>query len=167
VEITHCENGFDINQNVLVEDSFIHDLYTDSINHMDGAQFGCGHWAPGYSGSSCASGYAPGVLNVTFRHNTIYAISASGQFGTSAIISNRTPNVDHNVLIEDNLMAGGAYTLYCDQDGATGVNYRVINNRFSTKFKSSVGYYGVSTACSDETQSGNVIHETGQPVSLG
>jgi hypothetical protein len=166
VEITHCENGFDIDQHVLIEDSFIHDLYTDSINHMDGAQFGCGHWAPGYSGPSCAAGYAPGVLNVTFRHNTIYAVSASGEFGTSAIISNRTPNIDHNVLIENNLLAGGAFTLYCDQDGATGVNYVVRNNHFSTKFSPKVGFYGISDHCSDETQSGNVIHETGRPLKL-
>jgi chitodextrinase len=167
VEITHCENGFDLNQNILVEDSFIHDLYTDSVNHMDGAQEGCGHWQPGYTGPSCAAGYAPGTLNITFRHNTIYAVSASGEFGTSAYISNRTPNQDHNVLIENNLMAGGAYTLYCQQDGQTGDNYRVINNHFSTKFKSTVGFYGISAHCADETQSGNVIHETGQPIFLG
>lgn len=62
-------------------------------------------------------------------------------------------------------MAGGAYTLYCDRD-ATGTSYRVIDNHFTARFKSTVGFYGISTDCSDETQSGNVIHETGRPLQL-
>jgi hypothetical protein len=41
-----------------------------------------------------------------------------------------------------------------------------MGNRFSRAFGPTVGYYGVSTDCSDETQSGNVIHETGRPVRL-
>jgi hypothetical protein len=69
------------------------------------------------------------------------------------------------VLIENNLFAGGAYALYCEQD-ARGVNYRVVDNHFSRKFSSRVGYYGPSTDCSDETQSGNVYHETAEPLKL-
>ena len=49
-------------------------------------------------------------------------MGADGAFGTSAIISNR--GGDTNILIENNLLAGGAYTLYCEQN-ANGVNYRV------------------------------------------
>jgi hypothetical protein len=153
-----CENGFNLNQNVVIEDSYIHDLYNDEIAHTDGIQFGIGHFVDGQ--------IVPGVLNITIRHNTIYSMGVDGSFGTSAIISNRTPNNDHNVLIENNLMAGGAYTLYCDQDGATGVNYRVVNNHFSRRFSPKVGFWGPSADCADETQSGNVIHETGQPLKL-
>ena len=104
-----------------------------------------------------------GSRNVTFRHNTIYGIGADGTFGTSAIISNR--GGDRDILIQNNLLAGGAVTLYCEQ-GATGINYRVLDNHFSRRFGPKVGYYGVSTECSDEVQSGNVYHETGQPVNL-
>lgn len=151
-----CENGFDINQNMLIEDSYIHDLYNGGGAHMDGAQLASGHW----NGSS----YPCCALNVTIRHNTIYAVDPAGAFGTSAIISNSGGDV--NVLIEHNLMAGGAFTLYCEQH-AKGTNYRVIDNHFSTRFKSTVGFFGPSTDCSDEVQSGNVIHETGQPITLG
>jgi hypothetical protein len=91
-------------------------------------------------------------------------MGADGSFGTSAIISNR--GTDRNVLIQNNLLAGGAFTLYCEQ-GARGNNYRVLDNHFSRKFGSKGGFYGPSTDCSDETQSGNVWHETGQPMSLG
>ena len=156
VNIHGCENGFDINQNVLIQDSYIHDLYNSSQAHTDGAQLAWGHVENGK--------IVAAARNVTFRHNTIYGMGADGSFGTSAIISNR--GGDQNILIENNLLAGGAYTLYCEQ-GATGSNYRVYDNHFSTRFKSTVGYYGRSTDCSDETQSGNVIHETGQLITLG
>jgi hypothetical protein len=157
VDIYGCENGFDVNQKITVEDSYIHDLYNGGDAHMDGIQFAIGHFVGGT--------VVDGVLNVTIRHNTIYGMGDDGSFGTSAIISNRS-GADTNVLIENNLLAGGAVALYCEQDGTTGTNYRVIDNHFSRTFSASVGFYGVSTDCSDETQSGNVYHETGQPVRL-
>lgn len=159
VNIHGCENGLDMNQNVLIEDSYIHDLYNSSAAHADGIQFGTGHW----NGSSyvCGTGC---VNNITIRHNTIYGMGADGSFGTSAIIDHSFgPNT--NILIDSNLLAGGAATIYCSI-GFTGTNYRVTNNSFSTKFKSTVGFYFPSTECSDQTQSGNVIYETGQPLHL-
>ena len=51
-------------------------------------------------------------VNVTIRHNTIYGMGADGSFGTSAIIDH-SPAGNTNILIENNLLAGGAYTLYC------------------------------------------------------
>ena len=103
-------------------------------------------------------------VNITIRHNTIYAMNSDGSFANAAVISNR--GGDENILIENNLFAGGGYTLYCDQD-ATATNYRVLNNRFSRKFSPKVGYYGPSADCADETQSGNVYHETGRELRLG
>jgi len=149
-----CENGFDMNQNFDVRDSYIHGLVLGG--HEDGMQFAYGHYENGQIVSASR--------NLTIMHNTIFGTSDSGGFGTSAIISNK--GGDTNVLIQNNLMAGGAYTIYCEQ-GAKGTNYRVLDNHFTTRFKSSVGYYGISTDCGDETQSGNVIEETGQPVRLG
>jgi hypothetical protein len=70
-----------------------------------------------------------------------------------------------NVLIQGNLLAGGGYTLYCEQD-ATGVNYRVLDNAFSGRFSQKVGFYGTSTDCADETQAGNYYYETGGPLLL-
>ena len=154
VEITACENGLDINQNVSVEDSYIHDLYNGGDSHMDGMQL-AGHWN--------GRRFVDGALNVTIRHNTIYGIGPDGSFGTSAIFTDRPDNT--NILIENNLLAGGAFTIYCEQ-GSRGTNYRVLDNHFSRKYKATVGSYGPATECSDETQSGNVIHETGQPLQL-
>jgi chitodextrinase len=155
-EITGCENGFSLNQNVLIEDSYIHNLTIGG--HEDGIQIAAGYW----DGSNWAYN---GGRNITIRHNTIYGMGNNDTtFGTSAIIGG--PEGTTNVLIESNLLAGGAYTLYCVR-GATPTNYRVVNNRFTTRFKSSVGAYGWSSECSDEIQSGNTIYETGQPITLG
>jgi hypothetical protein len=158
VNIHHCENGLSVNQDVTIEDSYIHDLDMAEGAHTDGIQLSFGHW----NGSS----YPCCAKNVTVRHNTILGGDDAGHFATSAIISNKL-GPDENVLIDGNLMAGGAYTLFCDQQGFTGINYRVTNNRFSTRYSSKVGYFGASTDCSDEVRSGNVIHETGQSLSLG
>jgi hypothetical protein len=154
VEISACENGFDLNQHVLIEDSYIHDLYNGGEAHMDGIQFA----------SRLVDGkFVKGVLDVTIRHNTIYGIGPDGSFGTSAIITNTGGDTD--VLIENNLLAGGAYALYCEQ-GVKGTDYVVRDNHFSTRFGPKVGHYGPSTDCDDEIQSGNVHHETGRRLRL-
>jgi hypothetical protein len=164
VNIHDCENGSDVDQNVTIEDSYIHNLFNSAQSHTDGIQFAGGHYQivdGKYVRDSRGNPVElSNAANITIRHNTIYSYNTSDhQDGTSAIISNHGSDV--NVLIDSNLMAGGAYTLYCDQ-GATGVNYRVTNNHFSRAFHPTVGAYGAMTSCSDETSSGNVIHETGQ-----
>jgi len=142
VNIHGCENGFDVDGNFTVQDSYIHDLFQGAEAHTDGAQItNVGH-------------------DIVFTHNTIY----SGIGGTSAIISPAASSGVRNVLIRNNLMAGGAYTLYCAQNGGA-LNYRVIDNRFRTIFYPKVGEYGPWTDCEDEVQvTGNVYHETGQPL---
>jgi hypothetical protein len=152
-----CENGFDMNQNIDVEDSYIHGLAI--VGHDDGIQFAYGHFENGHE--------VDGARNLRIVHNTIFGhddslSSADGSFGTSAIIGN-TARAD-DVLIQGNLMAGGAYTIYCLAGPST--NYRVLDNHFSTRYKPSVGFYGPSAECFDDTQSGNVIDETGEPIHL-
>lgn len=163
VEITGCENGFDLNQNVLIEDSFIHDLFNSADAHADGAQMSGSHWT--------GSAYACCALNVTLRHNTIFGMGApnDSSFGTSAIIQNGANgnNFDTNVTIDNNLLAGGAATLYCRTTGSS-VNERITNNKFSTRFGPHVGAFFPASGCSDETVvSGNVYQETGLPVPMG
>jgi hypothetical protein len=148
-----CENGFDANQNITVEDSYIHDLWNSGESHTDGIQL-AGHWN--------GSGYVTGALNITIRHNTIFGVGYDGTLGTSAIISNRSGDV--NVLVADNLLGGGAFTLYCT--GGHGTNFKATGNHFTKRFGQHYGAYGPSDGCSDESLSGNVDHETGQPIAL-
>jgi hypothetical protein len=46
------------------------------------------------------------------------------------------------------------------------VNFRIVDNHFSTVYSPNVGEYGPSTDCGGEIQSGNVYHETGAPLTL-
>ena len=99
-----------------------------------------------------------GGSNLTFRHNTLL-MNVDG--GNAAImIGTYTGN---NLLIENNLVAGGGYTVYGgDSNGWT--NVRIVNNRFSTMFYPKSGYHGPLLYASNATKSGNVWHESGQPL---
>jgi len=147
LDISGCENGFDINGQALIQDSYIHGMLqegTASDPHSDGAQL------------------VPGATDVTFRHNHFDMTLMA----TSSIISPSGTNATRDVLVENNLLMGGGYSLYCNQDGA-GDNYRVINNRFSTKYSSTGGRAAPWTECGDEITVGNVWHDgpnAGHPV---
>jgi hypothetical protein len=66
-----------------------------------------------------------------------------------------------DILIAQNLMSGGAYTIYTG--GAPETNYRVTDNHFSTREFPKVGAFGIwyNSIVAGEVRSGNVIHETG------
>jgi hypothetical protein len=152
--IHSCENGFEINKNFHIEDSYIHDLYQgDGIDapHTDGIQM----WNI--------------AQDVLVKHNRIYSFT-NGVNGTSAMISPPVEGRPVQAIIRDNLLAGGAFALYCprgDEGGShpEGYNFQVINNHFSTINGPRVGEYGPTSDCENETVfSGNVIHETGKTV---
>lgn len=138
LNIHGCENGFDVDTDVTVEDSYIHDLYEGATGHADGVQLSIGQ-------------------NLTVRHNTIF-----NPGGTSAMISNGTKI--SNVLVVDNLFSGGAYTLYCPTISST--NFRVINNRFSKLYGAKGGEYGAMADCGSNIAqlTGNVWDSNLQPV---
>jgi hypothetical protein len=137
LNIHGCENGFSMDSNFDVQDSYIHDLYNGGGSHTDGIEM-------------------EGGSHITVMHNTIFDGS-----GTSAIITD--PTKMSNVLISSNLMAGGAYTLYCPRDSSS--NVRVVDNHFSKKYYPTGGAYGPWDACDKVAQlSGNIWDGTGQPV---
>ncbi len=129
VEITDCENGLHVQRNITVEDSYIHDLYMGN----DATPTGC---------SSVRREQRDD------RHNTILGVGSNGALGTSALIMSLPGH--SNFLIENNLFAGGAYTVYCVDPGK-GTNWVIRNNRFSTRFSSKGGRFGFASRCSDET----------------
>jgi hypothetical protein len=142
LNISKCENGFDVDSGADIEDSYIHDLHQSSVAHTDGLQSSDG-------------------TNLTINHNTFYAND-----GTSAInINNKAGGpTTANATVSNNLLAGGAYTLYCPVP--TGTNTKFLNNHFSNKFFPKIGQYGPSSDCSGVIQSGNVYHESGKAVTL-
>lgn len=193
VNIHGCADGIFVDSDALIEDSYIHDLQNDSTPftgsadgfHADAIQLGDGH------GGSATNG----ALNVTIRHNRIEGMGwdpnitancpgaqCGFSFGTSGILASH--HQDHDILIEKNLLMGGANTVYCDSlDGGTntaGVNVAVKDNHFSTLYSPRVavasGYFGgtinglPTSDCANETGTGNgtgnVIHETSAAYTL-
>jgi hypothetical protein len=138
VNVHGCENGFDIHDNVTVRDSWVHNLFATAESHTDGAQLN------------------DGAHDVVFDHNSIDPLTDA----TSAIISPRASvGGASNVLVQNNLLGGGSYALYCVQDGA-GTNYRVIGNHFRRD-----SAYGPWTDCQDEAVvSGNVWDDNNAPL---
>ena len=101
VEASNCENIFWAEGNVTVVDSYLHDPIPccgSSDPHTDTVQI------PG------------GASNITIRHNRIHGgyISQSN-FGNSAIT---TGGGVSNFLVEDNVLAGGGFTLRCEGSGS-------------------------------------------------
>lgn len=145
VNIHSCENGFDMDTDITLEDSFIHDLisYDPATDpHIDGIQ-------------------SPIGSRLLINHNTIYATNSAGSIGNAAININNSGGgpTSRDTTISNNLLAGGGYTLYCPIPST--VNFQITNNRFSTKFHEKVGLYGPSTDCnSNEIKSANTFYES-------
>lgn len=94
------------------------------------------------------------------EHNTIFANN-----GTSAVIINMNqPGCCVDTTITRNLVAGGAYTIYCPKSAT--VNYQVTDNVFLPKFYPTVGDFGPVTDCAGEIFTGN-IYADGSPVQVG
>lgn len=106
VQTYGCENGFELNDNSAVVDSWIAGsefTTTGGDPHGDDIQ-------------------SQGGNNVLVQHNTFAGVHPK----TSSIITNPTQN--NNWVIENNFLSSGSYTLYCPENG-TG--FVVRNNRFS------------------------------------
>jgi hypothetical protein len=160
VDVRGCENGLDMFRDFVLQDSYVHDLVhcqnpdcPEPDAHTDGIQSGDGS-------------------NVIIEHNSIYGFtppcsppSHGTCNGTSAIniCNSLSCPPMANTLIAHNLLAGGAATLYCPRVHAT--NFQIVRNHFSTIFSPHVGEFFPSSDCDDEAHIGNVIHETGAPVS--
>jgi hypothetical protein len=107
--ISNVENGIVLtgNKNV-IEGNLIHALNAGGAPHYDGIQID------------------GGISDVIIRHNTI--INSHGAAGAIMIDNEFGPVSD--IVIEDNLLAGGSYTIYSDgkfnDNPITGIS--IINN---------------------------------------
>ncbi len=119
--IHDCADGIDVRgDNTLIEGNFIHTMRGTADSHFDGIQ-------------------ADGKFsNLTIRHNTVMNENTQ----TSAIMLDNYWGPIDKVVIEDNLLIGGGYTVYINEMGAGQpgggpvTNVRFVNNRLSG------GYWG-------------------------
>lgn len=134
-EVSGCENGLSVDNLVTVADSFIHGLYLANGGHTDGIQV------------------FVGADDISILHNTIFN---ENDGGTSAIIAGSGDLT--NINIQGNLLAGGAYALYCP----TRTSGAVTGNRISKIFKPNGGQYGPWVYCEfANPRTGNVWDDTG------
>jgi hypothetical protein len=140
----HCADCIQ-GERMTVTNSYIHDLANPPDAHVDGFQ-------------------CNGECEVTLRHNTILnewsqtsAIALFADFGTP-----------RNSVIDNNLLAGGGYSLYAGTDRATGI--KVTNNRFARAFYSNGGYWGPACDYANNgignTWTGNIWDDTGATVGV-
>jgi hypothetical protein len=160
-------NGSDCgatSQNVVIEDTLCSlgpdtddDGWADSRAFCDTVDAGPGDGHPHYDGFQTFEG-----ANQTFRHNTIRNPCQQ----TSAISIGTNSGGVSNVLVEDNLLAGGGYSLYCNGSDAEDTPNEVVrNNRFSKALHPSGGYFGPTHHCNVVNEfTGNVWDDTGEPL---
>jgi hypothetical protein len=149
LHISRCElrnigHGVEVGQDYSVEDSWIHST-TDGPDddwHVDGIISGIGN-------------------NGLIRHNTI--VLTGGSLTGAVSIGSSIGPID-NVMIRDNLLAGGNYTVYIEDQEHPATRIQVIDNWFSTRAFPKVGVYGIwyqSRLPKDLVRRGNRVLETG------
>jgi hypothetical protein len=141
--------------NFVIEDNYLHDFTENAGNgHVDGFQ---------------TEGASHGII----RHN-VFDVQQD-QTSAVAIWNGRRDSDD--ILIENNLMAGGGFTVYAEdyspsgdnpQGGYSVTNIRILNNKFSNGRYSCVGFWGVWYPRGAPTDGwnrlGNVVLETQQNI---
>lgn len=140
VHISKCQDGFKANSDVVIEDSFVDQLWFESDKH-------------GNSTHNDAV-QTTGGSRVTLRHNTF---SLGDQPGANAIVQfgNEDKPTISDWLIEDNLMDGGGYTFNARPPLT---KTEIKDNRFTRRF-----LYGIGAA-PDAIWSGNIWDDTLQPA---
>jgi hypothetical protein len=144
--IFQASTGVQIYQG-LIQGNYIHHLGMVSTDHVNGLT---------------TNGDTHPLL---IRHNTI--LDSYGQ--TDAIGLFQDFGVVSNVTIDDNLLAGGGYTIY-GGEGSKGQSSHIVvtRNRISTKFFHLGGQYGPAAYFDPHgpgnVWSGNVWDSTGHPI---
>jgi Right handed beta helix region len=104
-----------------------------------------------------------GVTGVAIVHN---AITSTGR-GEAAIALYTNSGPLSGVTVDDNLLAGGNYTLYAGS-GSGSHDIRVTRNHFSRSVSAKGGFFGPVTAWDPRARgnvwSGNVWDDTGAPL---
>ena len=122
-------DGIKAQSNVVVQDSWIHDLAIGNDSHNDGIQ-------------------SLGTTSLKVLHNRI--VMADG--ATSAVIlSTGSADAMRNVQIDGNYLGGGAFTVYGGYQAGTDAlskvsNISITNNKFTTSVFARGGAYGALTS---------------------
>ncbi|MEH2475594.1 hypothetical protein V1281_003231 [Nitrobacteraceae bacterium AZCC 2161] len=137
--IYNVENGINLTGSSVIQGNYIHGLLAPGSPHYDGIQID------------------GGVSDVNISHNTVI----NDQGGVSTIMIDNGFGAISNILVENNRLIGGGFTVYSDgqfKDAAiTGVAF--INNRLGK------GHWGFHSFVKNApVWRGNVDDATGRPL---
>lgn len=118
IDVSGSPDGVTIGNDSSLTDSYVHDLVTFEGAHNDGVN-------------------ADGRLRTSIIHNTI--LNSNSQ--TSAMYVGNTEEPS-NLIVRDNLLAGGGYTIYAGLGAGPGQGIRFENNVFSKRYFPRSGSYG-------------------------
>jgi hypothetical protein len=130
VNVSGAGDGVSIGNDSSLTDSYVHDLDNSPGQHNDGIN-------------------ADGRQRSSIIHNTI--LNSNSQ--TSAVTIGNT-NDPSDLLVKDNLLAGGGYTVYAGLGAGAGHGIIFQNNIFSRQYFPNSGYYG--TVAYWQSGNGNV-----------
>jgi hypothetical protein len=137
------DDGVKLGSNVLLQDSYLHDWSTGPGAHADGGQI------------------QNGVRNTVVRHNTIDIVGGNAALFIAPDLGPSSPGP---VRIENNLLGGGGYTVFC-VDGNNG-RYYISDIAFTgNRFKRNATWGPVRTNV-PVSWSANVWHDTGAALQL-
>jgi hypothetical protein len=133
-------DGIDVQNNDVVTNSYVHGLIVPTAAHVDSIQ--------------SAGGNA-----LLVDHNTFD--SACGSCNSAVILGADLGAFTGQQLVENNLLAGGAYTVFAGTGGYNATNMiSLVNNRFVNDAD-----YGQCSFNVAVVFTGNVMDNTGSPLS--
>ncbi len=148
-EVFHTATGIQVYQG-LIQDNYVHDLGVKKDDHVNGIMDNGGITRP-----------------LVIRHNTV--LNPHGQTDAIALFQDFGGLADRT--IEDNLIGGGAYTLYAGADKEPTSRIRVIGNRWVRTYFPKGGAYGPVTAFEQRGKGNewknNVWDDNNRPVTAG
>jgi hypothetical protein len=149
-DVHNTGSGLHMTNDVTVEDSWVHDLQEGDDSHND-------------------SVITNGGAGLVVRHNTLE--NSHTQTSVVALYGDLDAVVD--VVVQDNLLVGGGYTVYGGsvpgkRHSAQAAGIRVTGNRFSRRFFATGGSFGPVSGFDPgrpgNLWSGNVWDDTGAAV---
>jgi len=150
-DISHASTGVQIDVG-LIQDTYIHDAGFAAGDHTNGTTSGGGQ---------------TGLLKIA--HNTIF----NQEDQTDAVSLFQDFGIQTNRVIDNNLLAGGGYTIYGGANvgkESTATNIKITNNRISRIYYPNGGSYGYLAAYvsgQGNTFTGNVWDADSSPIPNG
>jgi hypothetical protein len=124
VLVHETQRGIEYGYSALIEDSYVDDQYNPTDAHV-----------------SAVGGDTSANFKLTVRHNWIAGKLGNNNSGALLFYPGGTGPQNINVLIEENIVNGGTYTMWLSSDNRFSGSVTVRSNLFGTKYADKCGFY--------------------------